>query len=339
MGTWVCLFDRIGPHCAYGEHQGAVWPSLPLAVLVALALGLVLVALLLLSGYVALSRGIRLRAQEKELAATKEMLQQRSTALAEAETEVEKLKGLLQRRSAPMLKVVHELRAPIASIQNSLDVIVQGYATGTAPLRDEMLCLARDRAAAMLALINDLLYLGAIQQAEVEKVVEPVQLVDVLWRVVPEMRIKATLRGVDLVLDVPHSLPLIGATDEHMEQLLSNLIDNAIKYTDPEGRVTISLREEDRCVVGEVEDTGIGIAPQDMSRIFEEFYRTENAKEVEPYGTGLGLAIVNRVVELYGGQLRVESELDKGTKFTFVFPKAEGAEDAEAAMSSTQPGQ
>jgi len=325
---WVSTSDQMGQHCAYMLLSGAVLPSpLPAALV---ALGLLLVALLLLSGYLACLRGARLRAQEKELAATKLMLQEQKAALAEAEGEVEKLKGILRRKSAPMLKVVHELRAPIASIQSSLDVILQGYAAGASPLSDEMLRLARDRAGVTLMLINDLLHLGSIQQAEMEKRVQPVQVVDILWRVIPEMRIRATLRGVDLHLDVPDTLSLIGATDEHMEQMLSNLIDNAIKYTDPEGRVAISLKEEDRCVVGEVEDTGIGIAPQDMSRIFEEFYRAENAKEVEPYGTGLGLPIVKRVVELYGGQLHVQSELGKGSKFTFAFPKVGRAGDAEA---------
>ena len=332
MAAWVSLFDAIGQQSAGMFPSGAVLPSLLPAAFV--ALGLLLVALLLLSGYFALSRGARLRARERELAVTKEMLQERSAALVEAEREVENLK----RGSAPMLQVVHELRAPIASIQNTLDVLLQGYTTNAIPVQDEMLRLARDRARAMLALVNDFLSLGGIRQAEVEKEVQPVQLVDVLWRVVPEMRIKATLRGVDLRLDVPDTLPLIGATDEHMARLLSNLIDNAIKYTDPGRRVTIFLKEEGHCVVGEVEDTGIGIAPEDMSRIFEEFYRAKNAREVEPYGTGLGLPVVKRVVKLYGGQLHAESELGKGSKFTFAFPKIEGVVDTETPMSSTQPG-
>lgn len=315
MGTWVSLFDEIGQQGAGTFSRGAVLPMLSPAALVALGL---LLVLLLLSGYFALSRGGRLRAREKELAATKEMLQERSAALAEAEREVEKLKM----GSASMLQVVHELRAPSASIQNTLDVLLQGYITNAKPVQDEMLRLARDRARAMLALVNDFLNLGGIRQAEIEKKeIRPVQLVDILWRVIPEIRIKATLRGVDLHFDVPDTLPLIGATDEHMEQLLFNLIDNAIKYTDPGGRVAISLREEDHCVIGEVEDTGIGIAEQDMSRIFEEFYRGGNAKEVEPYGTGLGLPVVKRVVELYDGQLHLESELGKGSKFTFSFPQ------------------
>jgi len=260
-------------------------------------------------------------AMEKKLAVMEEALQERSAALRRAEQEVERLKELLRRRSAPMLQVVHELRAPIASIQNCLDVLLQGYSTVPAWEQEAMLNLARDRAKASLVLVNDLLYLGGIRHAEVEKEIRSVQLVDALWRVAPEMRIKAMLRGVDLHLDVPAALPLIAAAGEHVEQLLYNLIDNAIKYTDPEGRVTVSLKEGTDCVIGEVEDTGIGIAPEDIPRIFDEFYRCRNAKEVEPYGTGLGLPIVKRVVELYNGHLRIESELSRGSRFIFTFPR------------------
>jgi two-component system phosphate regulon sensor histidine kinase PhoR len=245
----------------------------------------------------------------------KEMLQDRTLAPAEAERQMEELKGPLRGRPAPLLQVVHELRAPVASILTSLDVLLQGYSTIPTFMQEEMLCLARDRAKTLLSLINDLLQMGGIQHAEMK--------MDVLWRVVPEMRIKARLRGVDLCLDVPPALPPVSATDEHMEQVLYNLIDNAIKYTDPEGAVRVCLREGADCVVGEVEDTGIGIAPEDISRVFEEFYRADNAKEVEPYGTGLGLPIAARVVELYGGRLQVQSELGRGSKFTFAIPESE----------------
>ena len=95
----------------------------------------------------------------------------------------------------------------------------------------------------------------------------------------------------------------------------------------PGGRVVVSLTEGDRCVVGTVEDTGIGIAPQDMDHIFDGFFRADNAKEVEPYGTGLGLRLVKCVVEVYGGRIQVESELGRGSKFTFTLPTAEEAVD------------
>lgn len=222
-----------------------------------------------------------------------------------------------------MLQFVHELRSPAATILNCLNVILQGYGADDTVQHQEMLHLARDRAEALLSMVNDLLHLGAVRRAEleVERETRLVHLDDVLWRVLPEMRIKAMLRGIDLSVEVAEPLPPVVAADGHMEQLLVNLIDNALKYTDPEGAVTVSLREEGESLIGEVQDTGIGIAPEDLPRVFEEFYRARNAKEVELYGTGLGLPIVKRVVELYGGQLRVESELGKGSTFSFLLPK------------------
>ncbi len=264
-----------------------------------------------------------LLAKEMSPAVVTDTLAELRTKLHEAEAEVDRLTGLLRRTSAHVLHLVHELRAPAASIQTCLDVLLQGYSTIPTFEQEEILRMARDRARAMLSLVNDLLHLGGIQHAQTEREAVPVQLVDALWRIVPEMRIKATLRGIDLHLDVPAKLPPIAAADEHMEQLLHNLIDNAIKYTDPGGRVAVRLREEADCVIGEVEDTGIGMAPEDVGHIFEEFYRARNAREVEPYGTGLGLAIVKRVVELYGGCLQIASELSKGSTFLFKFPKSE----------------
>jgi two-component system phosphate regulon sensor histidine kinase PhoR len=125
--------------------------------------------------------------------------------------------------------------------------------------------------------------------------------------------------AVDLKLNLPDSLPPVEATNEDIEHLLANLVNNAIKYTEPGGQVTVTLEERDGQIVGTVEDTGIGIASEELPRIFDEFYRAESAKG-KAQGTGLGLSIVKRVLDLYGGQIHVESELGKGSKFTFTLP-------------------
>ena len=216
--------------------------------------------------------------------------------------------------------MAHDLRAPVASIQSILDVLLQGYASADRSMHDQLLRLARDRAAALLSMVNDLLSLGSMQQEQGNSEVGPVQVVDVLWQVLPELRIKATLRGVELILDAADAPPTIRATEHSISQLLCNLIDNAIKYSDPGDSVRICLTEGQGFVTGTVEDEGIGIAPEDMDLIFEDFYRATNAKNVEPYGPGLGLPIVKRVVDTYEGQLQVDSELDRGSKFSFSFP-------------------
>lgn len=286
---------------------------------------LVVAGLLLVGGllYWAISTRCMLRRRERELAATLEELQERSIAEEALEREVNRLKRIPRAELLPMLQLTHELRSPLAAIQNSLDMVLQGYAANDPKLQDEMLNLARDRAVGMMARVNDFMRLGAVQHAEIERKVQPVQLLDVVWRLAPEMRVKAKWRAVDFHVDVPESLPLVAGTYEDMEHLVSNLINNAIKYTEPGGTITVSLREEDDSVIGVVEDTGIGIAPEDLPRIFDDFYRSERAKGMDAHGTGLGLSIAKRVVDLYGGQLDVESRLGKGSKFSFVFPRAE----------------
>lgn len=300
----------------------------------ALALGVIAVLVLVLGGFLLVAIVRRLRSQEKGLAPLRQLEAERSSGLDSMDQELRKLMKPGTAESVSALQVAHELRSPVSSMYQALDVVLQGYTAGSQEVQIEILSLVRDRAGAMLAMLNDLLYLGALRQAEVGKKVLPVQLLDVLWRVVPEFRIKSTLRGVELELDVPDSLPLIGCTEEHVAQLLSNLIDNAIKYTNPGGKVSVSFRAERGLVVGTVRDTGIGMAAEDLSRVFDGFFRADNAKEIEPYGTGLGLSLVKRLLDLYDGQLDLESELGKGTTFTFSLPEFRGAADEGSKVAS-----
>jgi len=286
-------------------------------------------AFLLIGGllYWVVSARRKLQLREQELAAIRVDLHERSIAEEALEREVSRLKRIPKAELLPMLQLTHELRSPLAAIQNSLDMILQGYAANDPKLQDEMLDLARDRAATMMARVNDFMRLGAVQHAEIERKVQPIQLLDVVWRLVPEMRVKATWRAVDFRVDVPESLSLVFGTYEDMEHLVSNLANNAIKYTEPGGTVTVALKEEGDSVLGIVEDTGIGVAPEDLPRIFDDFYRSEHAKCMDAHGTGLGLSIAKRVVDLYGGRLDVESQLGQGSKFRFRFPKAEVIEE------------
>jgi signal transduction histidine kinase len=292
---------------------------------------LIVQSLLLIVGLFLIAEGLcnihtikdRLRVRVREIAVARSDPQERPAALVPAEGAVLGLNQAPEQGALAMLQLAHELRSPLASIQSALDVILQGYTKGNAQLQDEMLNLARDRAVVMLGQVNELLRRGAVQQPANERKTGPVQLLDVLDRLLPEKRVRAKWRAVDLAVEVPDSLSTVDATPEALEHLVSNLIDNAIKYTNPGGRVTVCLKEDERNVVGIVEDTGIGIAREDLSRIFEGFYRTDEAKSMGVDGTGLGLSIARQMADLYGGHLDVESELGQGSRFSFVFPKAE----------------
>lgn len=218
------------------------------------------------------------------------------------------------------LQLAHELRSPLAAVLHCLDVVLQGYTSADPELQNELLSRARERAAGMLAQVNDFLRLGAVRHEELVGKSQPVQLLSIVEKLAPEMKVRARWRAVNLSLDIPDSLPVVAATREDMEHLLSNLVNNGIKYTNPGGSVTLLLREIDSGVLGRVIDTGIGIAAADLVHIFDEFYRADNARAMDSQGTGLGLAIAKRVVDRCGGWIHVESEVGCGSVFSFFLP-------------------
>jgi signal transduction histidine kinase len=299
-------------------------PSFLLVLLI--AMGVLLLGSLIVTAYGVRTYRGRLQAlhqAHEETAQAFANAQQAFTAqrsvLLDMEREVARLKRVPKAELLPMMQLAHELRSPLAAVQSSLEMVLQGYTRSDPALHDEMLSIAQQRAIAMLERVNDFLRLGAVRYAEIERRPHPVRIVEVMRELAPEMSVRARWVAVDLRLDIPDALPAISATNEDIEHLLSNLINNAIKYTDPGGRVTVSMWEQNGNVVGAVEDTGVGIAAEEIPRIFEEFYRTEAAKS-RTQGTGLGLSIVQRVLDLYGGGIHVVSEPGKGSTFTFSFP-------------------
>jgi len=259
----------------------------------------------------------------------KRRLEQESRRMQQAEEEARRLsqeKAMLEEldqvKSAFMRKVAHELRAPIGAIQSFLLSILAGY--GSPEAQHEMMERAVLRAGELLDLVNDLLNLSRLKDAKMELKKQEVSLEKILDEVLSLHTPDAQQKRI--VLDVTcEECPPILADPAHIKQLWTNLISNAIKYTPAGGRVRVHLRAEDGIVIGDVEDTGIGIAPEDMSRLFEEFFRTEKAKAFAQYGTGLGLSIVKQIVTECGGEIGVESQVNKGTRFTFRLPAVPAA--------------
>ncbi|HUT20326.1 MAG TPA: HAMP domain-containing sensor histidine kinase [Anaerolineae bacterium] len=300
-----------------------------------ITIGVLLFGSLIATGHVVRSYRGRLQAlreayEETSMAfanAQQALTAQRSVLL-DMEREVARLKRVPKAELLPMMQLAHELRSPLAAVQSSLEIVLQGYTRNDPALHDEMLSIAQHRAMGMLERVNDFLRLGAVRYAEIERRPHPVHMLDVMRELAPEMSVRVRWAAVNLDLQLPESLPPVSATDEEIEHLLSNLINNAIKYTDPGGRVTVSMWEENGDVVGTVKDTGIGIPAEEIPRIFGEFYRTGAAK-ARTQGTGLGLSIVKRVLDLYGGQIRVASEPGKGSTFTFSLPAIKEKETAQ----------
>lgn len=253
----------------------------------------------------------RLSLETKRLQAIEEDAKE----LARAKAELEKLDTMKTRF---MLTVAHELRAPVGAIQGYLGLILDGYASED---KEEMLESAHQRCGELLDMVDDLLVLAHIKETTPRTKKTTVSVATVLEDVASLLKAEAVRKRVTLSLEIP-SRPLMLADQEHLKQLWTNLLSNAIKYTPPGGSVAASVDEKDGQILGTVSDTGMGIAADDLPRIFEEFYRTKQAKDIEGHGTGLGMPIVKEIIETYGGTIEVDSELGEGTTFAFTLPQS-----------------
>lgn len=270
---------------------------------------------LYLSAYMATSITKKLRQREYELVAAEESLKARTQALEEANQGLREMDKL---KSEYVLKVTHELRSPLSTIESCLRAVTDGYASPGK--REEMLGRAVQRTDALLMLVNDLLHLSRIKAMEIPQPMAPLSLTEVIRRTVDFMRTRAEDKKIVLKIDVPSDLPMVVGDRGNMDQLFTNLISNAIKYTTVGGTVSIKGAAEGDYVQIRVCDTGIGISESDLPRIFDEFYRGENARAYNKEGTGLGLCIVKQIVERYHGKIWVESRMGKGTTFRFALP-------------------
>ena len=258
-----------------------------------------------------------LRSREQELLQSNLSCELRAGELSTLNTRLEELD---RARSQFIRLVTHELRAPVAAIQSYLRLILDGYV----PQEKQMEIVAKSerRALEQLALISDLLDLARLQDKRAHEDITEVDVADILHSVSDLMQARAEDKDLLFSVEAEPDLQPVAARPEHVKQLWTNLISNAIKYTEPGGIVVVGLMQNPNHVVGVVRDTGIGMTPEQLTHVFDEFYRTEEAKAMERQGTGLGLSIVKRIVETYGGRIWVESEKGKGSKFGFALPKA-----------------
>ncbi len=272
-----------------------------------------------LVAYMTSSISARLRERDREL-----MLSHHATLVKSRELEAanERLQRLDAERTRFMTLVTHELRAPINTIHTCVELAIAGYASPE-KVRDILERIKR-RTAELSELISDLLRLArAREEANRDERVVLVQPAEVVNSVVELMKTEANSKDLFLSVDIAAELAPVRASPDRLKLVWTNLVSNAIKYTEPGGIVAVSLKQTSKELVGTVRDTGIGVAPEDQERIFEEFYRAENARALSPHGTGVGLAIVQRLIENWGGSVSVESELGLGSKFTLLLPRAD----------------
>jgi signal transduction histidine kinase len=241
----------------------------------------------------------------------------------------ERLKELDRMKSDFVSHVSHELRTPLTAIKGAADVVLRELAGPLTEKQIHYLTRVRSNTQHLTGLINDLLDLSKIESGKIELNASRISLGGLLHEVVETLRPVAAEKPIALDVTTPEPSILVWADRDKITQVLTNLIGNAIKFTPPQGRVTVSTRASDTEFVRvAVSDTGPGIAPVEREKIFDKFYQVGANGGPKPKGTGLGLSIAKTLVELHGGKIWVESERSRGSTFYFTMPAV--AEEASA---------
>lgn len=216
--------------------------------------------------------------------------------------------------------VSHELKAPLGAIQGYLDIILDGIIASNPEKEKEMLQKARDRAIGAKNLINDLLDLSRIDRKKSLKKWIPVSVADILNEGIEFYKERIEKKSLNMVINIEKNLPMILGNREDLSRLFANLTSNATKYTPEQGSVTIEAKQTNSHIKIIISDTGIGIAKEELTHIFDDFYRAENALSKNITGTGLGLSIAKKIVEDHHGYIDVTSTVNEGSVFTITLP-------------------
>ena len=230
--------------------------------------------------------------------------------------------------------VSHDLRSPLT--------LMRGYATMlemVGELNEQQNTYVRKIVTSvedMTRLVTSLLDLGRIE-AGVNLQLEMVPLRDVVERVVGSLQLQASQKQIQMTTEIsPNAVPLVQADQALLQQAITNLVENAIKYTESNGRVIVRVRPDQDRMLLEINDTGVGIAPVDLPHVFEKFYRGGQRGAKKHQGTGLGLAIVKSIAERHNGQVWAESQLGKGSTFFFAIPFRQPRDKKQSFQSLTQ---
>ena len=226
----------------------------------------------------------------------------------------------------------HELRTPLAAIKNAVQLILKGKTGEINKNQEKFLSMAERNINRLTNILNDLLNLSRIESGKIELKFKNLALKEVIELTASSLRPQADTKSIQIEVDVFEPLPGVYGDPEKIEQILTNLIGNSMKFTPDGGKILITAKPfshdrkggyGDRVAIS-VKDTGIGIPPEHLEAIFEKFHQVEGSLHRSVSGTGLGLAITKGLVEAHQGKIWVESEVGNGSTFTFTLPLSEG---------------
>lgn len=303
------------PHVHLG---GFISPDLYRQETYVLAFLFTFITVIYVSTYMATSISGELRKRQREVASLRDRCLIDSKMLEETNRRLIELDRL---RTYFLGMVSHDLKTPLVAIESYIQVILGGFAGEINEEQREMLERSSHRIGEMLDLINDLLDVSRIEAGQLAEEFKVTSLSEVVEGSLEDMQAMAAEKEMELRVEMPEELPIIHAAPQRLRQVLNNLLSNAIKFTPPKGLITITVQDRGDHLQVEVMDTGVGIPPDDLPYVFDEFFR---GRDVERAGTGLGLSIAKKIIEAHGGRIWAESPCTadgKGSKFTFTLPK------------------
>ncbi|MBN1567606.1 MAG: PAS domain-containing protein [Acidobacteria bacterium] len=233
--------------------------------------------------------------------------------------DITEIRRLERARRDFIANISHEFKTPLTAIQGFAETLLGG-ALEDAGNRRRFLEIIREHALRLGRLTDDLLKLAQIEAGQMQPEIQPVNISAIIDPCMEVGRIKSDQKGLILNAEYGADVPPLFGDLRSFQEILQNLLDNAVRYTPPGGKVLVKAEVDGPEVIVSVSDTGIGIPKADQDRIFERFYRADAARSRESGGTGLGLAIVKHLVEAHGGRIRVESEVGQGSTFYIHFP-------------------
>ena len=245
----------------------------------------------------------------------------RTIGMVSVLSDITKMKEVEQLKSDFVANVSHELRSPLAAIQKNLSLILDQTAGEINANQNEFLSLAKDNVERLTRLINNLLDLSKIEAGKMELKKAKTDLKALLRNAVTAFTGWFNEKGITARLDVPNTPLDLEIDVDKITQVMNNLLSNALKFTPAKGEIRIALNAAAGPIEVSVTDTGIGIAPKDMQRIFNKFEQASANHPIGANGTGLGLPLAKQIVEKHGGSMRVTSEIGKGSTFTFTLPR------------------
>jgi two-component system, OmpR family, phosphate regulon sensor histidine kinase PhoR len=233
--------------------------------------------------------------------------------------DVTPLRKLEAMRRDFVANVSHELKTPLTSINGFIETLLSGAMNDPAP-RESFLKMMQEDTQRLTRLIDDLLNLSRIESKDIPLERTPLDVKYELEKAVKLLQTRCDEKKLQIEIHVPQNFPKVMADADKLEQVLLNLLENAIKFNRPNGKIKIQTVQIGRHAEIKIQDTGIGIPPQSVERIFERFYRVDKDRASHSGGTGLGLSIAKHIVETHGGKVRCDSILGKGSTFSFTLP-------------------